>query len=75
MEDSDNNPLLDSDIQDFFESKWISWNDYSFTIERHFLWDGKHRIIILYKNKSEEIDINSWDSEDFLVEVLEELIK
>lgn len=75
MEDSDNNTLLESDIKEFFESKWISWNDYNLTIKRHFLWDGKHRINISYKNKSEEIDINAWDSEDFLVDVLEDLIK
>lgn len=71
MDDSENFPILNNDIEEFFQEKN---KDYTFWIQRHLLWDWKHRIFIDIWSKTKTLDINAWDSKDFLIEMLEDII-
>lgn len=76
VDDSVNNQLLEKDIIEFFKTKWIDSKSYSFWIERHLLWDWKHRITIDFDkwNSEKTIDINAWDTKEYLYEVLNNII-
>lgn len=71
MDDSENITLIDNDIDEFLKKKG---KDYTFWIDRHLLWDWKHRIYIDLWKETKTIDINAWDNKEYLYEVLEDII-
>lgn len=56
-----NNNLIWIDLDKIISEQKLFW--FKYTIIRHHLWDGKHRIKVSYKNKKEDIDFRAGDSE------------
>lgn len=79
-DDSENNTLIDNDIQAFFEAKWIYEFSYEFYIERHFYWDWKHKIVINIWSEAKPFDFEfryretTEDLENELNNILKEFI-
>lgn len=74
MNDHEYSPEIDSDIEAFFDEKWIEV--YSYDIKRHFYSDWKHKIIIdiEWLNKEENFELRAWDNKYDLYEILEDII-
>lgn len=65
---------IENDVQAFFKNNNIPKDRYSFHVDRNVFGDWRHRITLTYNNKEETIDIDTWNGEAFLNEVLDSIV-